>query len=234
MSIEHDIEYQLRKQGANFIRFVNISFLTKEQNKNYSGAILFGVVLLPEYIRKVRNTPSYVEKMKQTRQIQHDEFHLTELKTDQMADDLATFLHKKGYDACSQSEATIEAGGFYDKHHNRTPLPHKTIAGLAGLGWIGKHNLLVTPEFGSAVSMCSVLTNAPLKTVSEQPLKSLCGTCQECVAICPTKALSGNSWNAETSRDNLLDYKRCTTCLECMIYCPWTQKYAQRNYSRLP
>ena len=38
---------------------------------------------------------------------------------------------------------------------------------LAGLGWIRKRNLLVTPDFGSAICMCSVLTNTPLRTVKK-------------------------------------------------------------------
>ena len=43
-----------------------------------------------------------------------------------------------------------------------TPLPHKTVATRTGLGWIGKNCLLVTKEYGSAVRLSSLLTDAPL------------------------------------------------------------------------
>lgn len=75
-----------------------------------------------------------------------DEFYLEEIKVDRTADYIADFLTTKGYSAYSQSEDNINATGFYDKKTKSSPLPHKTIAGLAGLGWIGKHNLMVTPE----------------------------------------------------------------------------------------
>lgn len=227
--MENDIKTYLKNQGAHFIHFVDISHLSEKQNKGFPTAILFGIVLSPDYLTEISNTPAYVEKKKQSKQIQYDEFHLTELKTDQIADKLAHFLKEKGYNTYSQSEDNIAKTGFYNKQNNSTPLPHKTIARLAGLGWIGKHNLLVTPQFGSAISMCAVLTNAPVQTKIHAPIESKCGNCTICVEICPTNALSGNMWNAETSRDNLLDYTQCITCIECLVHCPWTQKYIQNS-----
>ncbi len=114
MDLENDIKYQLTKQGADFIHFVDISFLSKGQNKGLPNAILFGIVLSPAYLQKVSKTKAYVEKMKQTRQIQNDEFHLTELKTDRIADKLAKYLLDTGFNAYSQSEANIEKTGFYN------------------------------------------------------------------------------------------------------------------------
>lgn len=229
MSLANNIKTHLKNQGADFIHFVDISGLPKEQNKGFSNAILFGIVLSPKYLNRVSNSTGYVEKMKQSGQIENDEFHLTELKTDRIADDLEKYLQKNGFPAYSQSEANIEATGFYDKQNQTTPLPHKTIALMAGLGWIGKHNLLVTKEFGSAISMCTVLTDAPLKTFLKTPINSLCGDCNICVETCLPKALKGNSWEKEKSRDNLLIIKCCCTCFECLVHCPWTLNYTKRN-----
>ncbi|WP_346859459.1 4Fe-4S binding protein [uncultured Draconibacterium sp.] len=224
MNIEQEIKNYLNKNGVSFIHFTDISFLNKSQNNALPNAILFGIVLSPAYIQKVGTTTNYVEKMKQNDQIQNDEFHLTEIKTDRLADELADYLQAKGFSAFSQSEANLKAHSLYNKLENSTPLPHKTIARLAGLGWIGKHNLLVTPQFGSAISMCTVLTDAPVNCISALPMQSLCGSCSVCVDVCPTNAIYGNSWEAETSRDNLIDFRKCITCLECMVQCPWTQK----------
>ncbi len=229
MSTQKLLTEKLKSHKVDFIHFVDISQLPNNQNKGFSSAILFGIVLTKAYLKEITNTPNYVEKMKQIGQIQNDEFHLTEIKTDRIADELANFLTESGFKAYSQSEANIEASGFYNKKKQTTPLPHKTIAGLAGLGWIGKHNLMVSPHFGSAFSMCSVLTNAPLETVRRKPVESLCGACRTCIDICTPNALSGNKWNINTSRDKILNHKKCATCLECMIHCPWTQKYLLNN-----
>jgi len=234
MPLQSKIYDELISKGVEFIRFVDISHLSEKQNKGYSNAILFGIPLTPTYLKKVGETIDYVKKMIQNKEVESDEFHLIELKTDQIADELARFLQSEGYEAYSQSEKNIEETGYYDKEKNRTPLPHKTIATHAGLGWIGKHNLLVTNDYGSALSMCSVLTNAPLETVSFEPTETKCGACNVCVQICPEQAIKGNLWTRNSSRDEIIDVRKCFPCLQCMVHCPHTQKYIKSNYSRLP
>lgn len=167
--------------------------------------------------------------MKREKQIQNDEFHLTELKVDRIADELADFLSDKGFDTYSQSEANIEATGFYDKQNHITPLPHKTIALMAGLGWIGKHNLLISKEYGSGISMCSVLSNAPLPTENHNRQEPQCGNCTICIDICLPNALTGNNWQLEKPRENVVNVHKCVTCYECVVHRPWTQKYIQNN-----
>ena len=225
MTLNRDLKIKLENQGADFIRFVNISGLTESQNKDYPHAVLFGLHLSPAYLEKVTRTPDYVKNMVRHQSMDEDEFNLKEQRTDQIADGIAAWLREKGYSAYSQSETNIETTGYYNKETRTTPLPHKTIAGLAGLGWIGKHNLLVTREYGSAVSMCLVLTDAPLDTVSQDPLPCQCGKCRICQDACPVDAIKGRTWSPESSRDDLVDVYSCTTCLMCMVLCPWTQQY---------
>lgn len=229
MSIQTDIKNQLEIKGVDFIYFVNISQLSEAQNKKFPSAILFGIVLPPAYIKKVNQTPRYVEKIKQSGQIKSDAFHLNELKTDRIADELCDFISDKGYKAYSQSERNIEASGFYNNSNLSTPLPHKTIALMANMGWIGKHNLLVTPKYGSAISMCSVLTNSPMKTKVHKPSVSQCGKCRICVDICRPGAITGNNWKIEKHRENVIDIHKCTTCFECVVHCPYTKKYMQQG-----
>jgi len=224
-SLGIELKTELKSQGADFVHFVNISQLSWEQNKGYPNAILIGMTLSPGFIREISGTMDYLKKTNRIKPIKMDEFHQTESQTDSMADDIAEYLIKIGYSAYSQSEDNIYSTGFYDEKAKTTPLPHKTIAGLAGLGWIGKHNLLVTSEFGSAVSMCTVLTDAPLKTVLHSPVESQCGSCSICKDNCEVQAIEGNTWNIRTSRDELLDVNKCDTCLRCLALCPWTQKY---------
>lgn len=229
MNLEFELKTVLKNQGADFVCFVDVSRLPREQNKQYPTAILIGIALSPGYIKKIADTPDYMQDMIRENKVNKDEFNIKEIKTDGMADSIAGYLTNKGYSAYSQSEANINSTGFYDKKAKRTPLPHKTIAGLAGLGWIGKHNLLVTREFGSAVSMCSVLTDAPVKTVLSAPLKPRCGKCSICKDICAVNAIEGNTWSIGTSRDELIDVYKCNTCLKCLALCPWTQKYMKKQ-----
>lgn len=78
---------------------------------------------------------------------------LEENKTDELADELATIIQEKGYKAISQSEKGIDFRGEYDEKTKSSTLPHKKIATMSGLGWIGKNNLLVTEKYGAAISM---------------------------------------------------------------------------------
>lgn len=229
MSLEPEVTKELNDQGADFVFFVDISHLSAGQNRRYPTAILFGVQLSPAYIKKVTDTPDYVEEMVRKNQISEDEFEQKEKATDRMADYIASYLVAKGYSAYSQSENNLELTGLYDEQIKSSPLPHKTIAGLGGLGWIGKHDLLVTHEFGCAISMCTVLTDAPLKTISHTPENSRCGECRICVDICSPGAIKGKEWDINVLRDDLVDVFKCTSCLKCLAFCPYTQAYIEKK-----
>ncbi len=229
MSLEVKLKTELYSEGANFVHFVDISNLPNDQNKGYPSAILIGIILSSGFIQTITDTPDFVKEMNRNNQINENEFHIKEAKTDKLADFIANYLSSKGYSAYSQSENNIYSSGFYNEKTKSTPLPHKTIAGLAGIGWIGKHNLLVTSEFGSAISMCSVLTDAPLATVLHTPSISHCGDCNICKNICSVKAIKGNSWKLGISRNKIVDVYKCNACLECLALCPWTQKYIKNN-----
>ncbi len=220
---------EIEKQGADFIYFVDISNLEEKQNKGYSTAILFGIVLSKLYLRKVAANPDYVDLMKINKTIKDDEFHLTELKTDKIADYIEKFIESKGFKAYSQSEDNILKTGYYDEENKKTPLPHKTIAAIGGLGWIGKNNLLVTKEYGSAISMCSVLTNAPIESIRRETMVSNCGDCNICKEICKPDALKGETWECGVEREKMVDVFLCTTCLQCLVQCPWTQKFMKEK-----
>lgn len=215
MRLETEILSDLKEQGADFVYFIDISTLSNMLSRLYPRAIIFGISL----------SPVYLFSMTRNDEIDGDEFSETERKSDLLADLLAVKLQEKGFTALSQSEKNLVARGFYDECTQSTIMPHKTIAGLAGMGWIGKHNLLVSPEFGSAISLCSVLTDAPLLTRNHAPASPECGDCSICRDACIPHAIKGNTWEKENSRDALVDIRRCTGCLKCLVLCPWTQNY---------
>jgi len=220
MTLELELASILKSHGADFVVFTDISQLSGEQTRGFPHAIIFGIVLSHAYIRKL-STSKLISK---------DEFHASESKTDQLADLMAELIARKGYSAYSQSEYNLASTGSYTEETKTSPLPHKTIAGLAGLGWIGKHNLLVNSKYGSAISLCSVLTDAPLKTVLHKPASPLCGDCTVCKDICQVQAISGTSWNPGVPRDDLVNVYSCNSCLMCLALCPWTQEYMNKAY----
>ena len=230
MSLETEIREELTIVA--FLHFVDVSRLCEEQSKGLNTAILFGLSLTPKFIREVAQTDDYVEQLVRSNRQDEDEFSLKETKVGQMADELADFLQSKNYLAYSQSDKNLERNGCYNFQNHSTLLPHKTIAVKSGIGWIGKNNLLTTNELGSALSMCTVLTNAPLPTPTNAEVHPKCGNCTICKDVCPTGALTGNSWDKNTSRDEIVDVYKCTTCLKCLVHCPWTQSYAQKCLAR--
>jgi len=212
---------ELKNRGVNFVKVVDISMLSEKENRGYSGALLIGIVL----------SSNYILRLSKENILDHSEFSEKENSADKLAEWTADFIIAKGYKAYAQSERNL-INGFYDVNAKTTPLPHKKIAMLAGLGWIGKDNLLVTQEYGSALCMCSVLTNAPLPTKNKPIIMPKCGECTVCKDICPTGVIHGSTWEIGMNRDLIVDVYNCETCLKCLVNCPWTQKYMRNNSSK--
>jgi epoxyqueuosine reductase QueG len=114
--------------------------------------------------------------------------------------------------------------------------PHKMAATCAGLGWIGKNGLLISPEYGPRLSLATVLTDAPLKT-GKPCTKSLCGSCSLCVEHCPSGAITGHRWSTKepyvemVRLDNCKDHKQGSkavkgkpNCGLCINICPYGRK----------
>lgn len=75
------------------------------------------------------------------------------------------------------------------------PVHERELALAAGLGWIGKHTLLIHPKLGSWMLLGGVLTTLELE-VNERPEDDHCGTCTRCIDACPTDAITPYSVDA--------------------------------------
>lgn len=227
--IEEEIIRILTEEGAGFIHFTDITELPWEQNKGLPRALSFGIPLTPSYVQKVKEIPDYVQTIIAQNQTGEDEFSLKEFKAGELADRIAGMLVSEGHRAYSLSDNNVIATLAWDAENLRTLLPQKTVAVIAGAGWIGKNNLLITPAYGPALTLGTVLTDAPLTTVCTQPMECRCGTCRRCADICPTGAIYGKTWEKHIPREERIDVHRCTTCLKCLVHCPYTQKYLKRR-----
>ena len=93
----------------------------------------------------------------------------------------------------------IAASQLVDWKTQRAHLSHKHVARAAGLGWIGRNNLLVNGQFGSRIRLVTILTGIPLP--ASLPSVRDCGSCLDCVRVCPAGAIK------ERQKD--FDHLRC-------------------------
>ena len=220
-----EITKELKERGADIIRFVDISGFPEEQTLGYDKAILFCVALSKKYITDRYNDLPI--------DINNDEYLAKERDLENLADWLADFIKHKGFLAHSQSTKNNMKCGYIERTYINPELqegisilPQKSIARIAGLGFIGKNNLLVTKNYGCALVICSVLTVIPVITKNYPVLQSDCGICEVCVKACPANALLGNAWSVNGGRASVVDVSKCCCALKCMVFCPMTMKYA--------
>jgi epoxyqueuosine reductase len=134
---------------------------------------------------------------------------------------------------CERIEAEVGAFG-YRAFTDSAPVMEVELAQSAGLGWRGKHTLLLDRAAGSWFFLGEIYCDLPLP--SDAPTENHCGTCQRCIDICPTQAIRG---------PYPLDARRCISyltiehksaipealrplignrvygCDDCQLVCPW-------------
>lgn len=133
-------------------------------------------------------------------------------------------------------------GSFrYRAFTDSAPVMEVEIAQKAGLGWRGKHTLLLNREAGSYFFLGEIYTDLPLPVDVPQP--DHCGSCRKCIDVCPTQAITD---------PYRIDARRCISyltielkgsipealrplignrvygCDDCQLVCPWN-KFAQTS-----
>lgn len=99
--------------------------------------------------------------------------------------ELAVLFRKEGYRSLPLPPAV---GFITDQRYLVSLFSYKHAAELSGLGTIGRHSLLINPEFGPRMRLACVLTEAPLE-VSPIVRKDYCIGCEACIRACPAEAL---------------------------------------------
>ena len=124
-------------------------------------------------------------------------------RLDQISSLLASRLQKEGY-----RSMPVPASERIDDERICAMFSHKMAAHLAGLGWIGKSCLLVTPQYGPRVRWTTVLTDYPF-TNAGNPMDPRCGGCEECIEACPTSAFTGRMFHQDEPREARFDASKC-------------------------
>jgi len=221
----------LTSHGASLVGFAGLSEIDADARDHFPFGISIAIALDPKVMSDVKEGPTAAY---------YAEYKRLNEKLNDLGQKTVNFLMEKGYKALARPATFAE-----DKTNLTAKLPHKTVATRAGLGWIGKCNLLVTKKFGSALRFTTVLTDAPL--VAGKPVnESLCLHCTHCTDACPAHAHTGAVWQVGLPREALYDAFKCrdtarglslksfgepvSLCGLCIVACPWTKKYLSKGH----
>ncbi len=135
-----------------------------------------------------------------------------------------------------------EVGPFgYRVFTDSAPVMEVELAQRSGLGWRGKHTLLLNRDAGSMYFLGEIYTDLPLPV--DEATTAHCGECRACIDVCPTQAIVGPyrldarrciSYLTIELKDSIpeelrpLIGNRVLGCDDCQLACPWN-KFAQRS-----
>ena len=160
--------------GVADIQAIKNEFLLSPQViKKLDKAICLGMRLSGAALEEISQAPT---------KLYFHHYRTVNMFLDQAALRVVNYIQKKGYLALA-----IPASQIVDWEKQTAHLSHKKLGVLAGLGWIGRNNLLVNKRLGSQLRLVTILTNLPLK--SNKPQKEGCNSCRICVKICPAGAI---------------------------------------------
>lgn len=181
--------------GVADIRDVRKDFhLDQELVSRFDRAISLGMQLLDSVIDDIKDRP--------TRLYFH---HYRQLNffLDRGAFILSSRIQDREFQALP-----IPASQIIDWENQRSHVSHKKVGQLAGLGWIGRNNLLVNPKLGSRHRLVTILTDMPLDP--DEVLERDCGECVECLETCPAEAIKEDKKDFDhwACFDKLKDFRR--------------------------
>ncbi|MBQ0010704.1 MAG: epoxyqueuosine reductase [Ruminococcus sp.] len=221
---EREIERLLLDHGASLVGFSALGEKACDRYPQYTCAVTIVRKLSDAIVETIDGRPTIAY-------FQH--YRITNTKLDLLALDAVDFIESAGYRALpiAASQSTSE-----DKEAYRGLFSHKIGAVLSGLGFVGKNGLLITPEYGSKIRLCTVLTDMPLAPLRER-IENGCGDCTACRDACPAGAIRGEAYIPGNPRETILDAKACSdhmktyhdvgrgaVCGICMRVCPYNRK----------
>jgi epoxyqueuosine reductase len=234
MDLYSALERLARDDGADFFGVADLS-LAREAILEQGG---LDVAAFPRAVSVgIRLFDTLVDQLPKRREravavsYRHHCYDVVNQRLDLLASRLAGAIQRSGHRAFP-----VPSSLRADDERICAVFSHKMAAHLAGLGWIGKSCLLITPEAGPRVRWTTVLTDAPLKAGT--PMEARCGDCRECVDKCPVKAFTGRNFIESEPREARYDARRCEkylkglenstgygVCGMCLYVCPHGKKF---------
>ena len=234
MSLNKQIEELAKQQGITYVGVADLSGVKStvwEQGGDivagYPYSISLGIPLIKSIIDQLPNCDQRVVALN----YRLHAYDVINRRLDMIASIISSFIQNEGYKVLP-----IPAAERVDDKRICASFSHKLGARLAGLGWIGKSCLLVTPEHGPRVRWTSILTDAPLEPTGE-PMEEKCGECDQCVKICPVNAFTGINFQSNQPREARYIARSCekyfdemkvngkiAVCGMCLYICPYGRK----------
>jgi len=212
-------------QGADLFGVADTSGIKQEFNllkpliENLDKAVCIGVRLSIQILNDIKDAPT---------KLYFHHYRTANFFLDQLGFKLANWIQRK--DALA---LPIAASVIVDWQKQTAHASHKKIGVLAGLGWIGRNNLLVNPKFGSQFRLATVFTNFKIK--ADKPLDMDCGDCYDCVKVCPVGAIQEKKEDfkhslcfeklKEFQRSNIVGQYICGVCVKA---CQMKPKLSER------
>ncbi len=148
--------------------------------------------------------------------------------------DLTRLLKKEGYRSLalsSRGQPLLRPDDFKKApNYAKALISYAHIAEAAGMGTVGTHSLLITPEFGTRARLAAVLTEAPLKTTQRIDPIDDCTHCLDCVSICPVGAIAMPAANRryQIAADKCKFYReRFDNCGLCQKVCSYATGHSE-------
>ncbi len=190
----------------------------------YPRAISVGIGMIHDIVDRLMNEPGRATAVSYKSHC----YDVINHRLDEIGSRIAGYLQQEGYRAFP-----IPASRRIDDERICGIFSHKLAAHLAGLGWIGRSCLLVTPDMGPRVRWTTVLTDAPL-TPAGDVMEPRCGECRRCVDACPAHCFTGAPFRPDEPRSVRYDASACdrhfrnmkalnpetAVCGLCVAVCP--------------
>jgi len=192
-------------------------------------------LLQPGTIRVISVRMDYLTQSRQNIQQTLDNPQAAYISRYALGRDYHKVLRKRLQKLADRLQAEIGSFG-YRVFVDSAPVMETDLAEKAGLGWIGKHSLVIHRQHGSWFFLGEIYTDLPLQI--DTPASNHCGQCTACMDICPTGAIVA-PYNVDAKR--CISYltielagaipetlrpligNRIYGCDDCQIVCPWNR-----------
>jgi epoxyqueuosine reductase len=204
-------------QGADLFGVADISRIKKDFMlsegllEKLDRAVCLGLQLSESILSEISQAPT---------RLYFHHYKTVNTLLDQIALKASHLIQQKGF-----LSLPIPASQILDWQNLTAHLSHKQIGYLAGLGWVGRNNLLVNKKLGSQFRLVTILTDMPLET--NKPVKQGCGKCRLCIEVCPAGAIKESPLEfdpikcfeklKEFQKQRLVDQYICGVCVNA---CP--------------
>lgn len=183
------------------IGFANLTSLLSPEYSKYKYGLSIARKLDDSIIDEIADGPTL---------LYYDLYHNINNELNKKAEEITKLLKSNNIDAYPVI-ATVEDSRL-DNNYQKTlryHFSHKMTATQAGIGWIGKTDLLITKRFGPRVRLASILMTTCISDNGKPINESQCGDCNICVSNCPAQAATGKSWTIKIDRNEFYNPFKC-------------------------